>query len=389
MHMFDEARQLKRPLRWGMVGGGRGSQIGHSHRDAARRDGMLELLAGAFDVNAERGRDFGVSLGVAAERCHADHRSLFAAEAARADGIEVVTIATPNNSHFEICKAALEAGLHVVCEKPLALHEAEAVELAALSQARGRVLGVMYGYTGYEMVQQARAMVRNGELGEVRIVDMQFAHGYHAVEVESTDPGTRWRVTPQVSGPTYVIGDIGTHCYQMGALISGLKAESLSCMRRSFVASRAPLEDDAHVMLRYPGAAVGRLWASAVNVGSAHGFKVRVVGSKGGVTWWDEHPNQLEVAIVGRPVMTYERGHGYLDASARIERVGGGHPAGYFDSWANVYRRFAMAMSDVPALREQAAAIGYPSVQDGIEGVRFMLRCAESADADSRWVSLR
>ena len=386
--MFDEARQLKRPLRWGMVGGGKGSQIGHSHRDAAQRDGMLELVAGAFDVNAERGRDFGMSLGLAAERCHADYRSLFAAEAARADGIEAVTIATPNNSHYDICKAALEAGLHVVCEKPLALHEAEAVELAALSQAKGRVLGVMYGYTGYEMVQQARAMVRNGELGEIRIVDMQFAHGYHAAEVESNDPGTRWRVTPQVSGPTYVIGDIGTHCYQMGALISGLKAESLSCLRRSFVASRAPLEDDAHVMLRYPGSAVGRLWASAVNVGSAHGFKVRVVGSKGSVMWWDEHPNQLEVAFVGRPVMTYERGHGYLDASARFERVGGGHPAGYFDSWANVYRRFAMAMSDVPALREQAAAIGFPSARDGIDGVRFMLRCAESADADSRWVSL-
>ena len=388
MHMFDEARQLKRPLRWGMVGGGKGSQIGYSHRDAAQRDGMMELVAGAFDVDAVRGRDFGVSLGLSAERCHADYRSLIAAEAARIDGIEVVTIATPNNSHYEICKAALEAGLHVVCEKPLTLHEAEATELAALSLAKERVLAVMYGYAGYEMVQQARAMVRNGELGEVRIIDMQFAHGYHAVEVESNDPGTRWRVTPQVSGPTYVIGDIATHCYHMGALISGLQAQSLSCLRRSFVASRAPLEDDAHVMLRYPGSAVGRLWASAVNVGSAHGFKVRVVGAKGSLTWWDEHPNQLEVAFVGRPVMTYERGHGYLDASARTERVGGGHPAGYFDSWANVYRRFAMAMSDVPALREQAAAWGFPSVQDGIDGVRFMLRCAESADADSRWVSL-
>jgi predicted dehydrogenase len=230
-------------------------------------------------------------------------------------------------------------------------------------------------------------MVHKGELGEVRIVQMQFAHGYHAAEVEGNDPGTKWRVTPAVSGPTYVIGDIGTHCFQMGALISGLEVESLACLRRSFVASRAPLEDDAHVLIRYRGQAVGTLWASAVNVGSAHGFKVRVVGAKGSVEWWDEHPNQLQVAFAGQPAMTYERGHGYLDPSARFERVGGGHPAGYFDAWANLYRRFALAMSSEPQARAHLAGQWYPTVEDGLAGVRFMLRCAESADADSRWVS--
>jgi predicted dehydrogenase len=384
--MFVETRLLERPLRWAMVGGGQGSQIGPSHRDAAQRDGLMTLVAGAFDIDAERGRRFGTSLGVAPERCYADYTAMFAAEAQRADGIEVVTIATPNNSHFAVCKAALSAGLHVVCEKPLTLNEADALELAALARARGRVLGVMYGYTGYEMVQQARAMVQNGELGEVRIVQMQFAHGYHAAEVEGNDPGTKWRVTPAVSGPTYVIGDIGTHCFQMGALISGLEVESLACLRRSFVASRAPLEDDAHVMIRYKGNAVGTLWASAVNVGSAHGFKVRVVGAKGSVEWWDEHPNQLKVAFAGQPEMTYERGHGYLDPSARFERVGGGHPAGYFDAWANIYRRFALAMADTPQAQAQLAGQWYPTVEEGLAGVRFMLRCAESADAGSSWV---
>ena len=384
--MFTESHLLQRPLRWAMVGGGRGSQIGHSHRDAATRDGLMTLVAGAFDSDAACGREFGSSIGVAPERCYADHASMFAAEAARPDGIEVVTIATPNSSHFAICKAALLAGLHVVCEKPLTIIEADALELAELARAGHRVLGVMYGYTGYEMVQQARAMVRHGELGEVRVVQMQFAHGYHSAEVEGSDPGTRWRVTPAVSGPTYVIGDIGTHCYQMGALISGLQVESLSCLRRSFVASRAPLEDDAHVMIRYQGNAVGALWASAVNIGSAHGFKVRVVGAKGSVEWWDEHPNQLKVAFAGRPEMTYERGHGYLDQSARFERVGGGHPAGYFDAWANIYRRFALAMSSEPQAREHLGEQWYPTVADGLDGVRFMLRCAESADADSAWV---
>lgn len=384
--MFVETRLLDRPLRWAMVGGGQGSQIGPSHRDAAQRDGLMTLVAGAFDVDAARGRAFGSALGVAPERCYADFATMFAAEATRPDGIEVVTIATPNSSHFTVCKAALSAGLHVVCEKPLTLDEAGALELAALAHERGRVLGVMYGYTGYEMVQQARAMVQKGELGEIRIVQMQFAHGYHAAEVEGQDPGTKWRVTPAVSGPTYVIGDIGTHCFQLGALVSGLEVEALTCLRRSFVASRAPLEDDAHVLIRYKGNAVGSLWASAVNVGSAHGFKLRVIGAKGSVEWWDEHPNQLKVALHGQPEMTYERGHGYLDPSARFERVGGGHPAGYFDAWANIYRRFALAMSSEPQARTHLAGQWYPTVDDGLAGVRFMLRCAESADAGSTWV---
>jgi len=385
--MFVETRLLDRPLRWAMVGGGQGSQIGHSHRDAAQRDGLMTLVAGAFDIDAARGRTFGGALGVAPERCYADYATMFATEAARPDGIEVVTIATPNSSHFAVCKAALSAGLHVVCEKPLTIDEAGALELAVLARERGRVLGVMYGYTGYEMVQQARAMVQKGELGEIRVVQMQFAHGYHAAEVEGKDPGTKWRVTPAVSGPTYVIGDIGTHCFQMGALISGLEVETLACVRRSFVASRAPLEDDAHVLIRYHGNAVGSLWASAVNVGSAHGFKLRVIGAKGSVEWWDEHPNQLKVALLGQPEMTYERGHGYLDPSARFERVGGGHPAGYFDAWANVYRRFALAMSNEPQAREHLAGQWYPTAEDGVAGVRFMLRCAESADAGSTWVN--
>lgn len=384
--MFVETRLLERPLRWAMVGGGAGSQIGHSHRDAAQRDGLMTLVAGAFDIDAARGRSFGSGLNVAPERCYADYATMFAAEAVRPDGIEVVSIATPNSSHFAVCKAALLAGLHVVCEKPLTIDEVGALELAALARERSRVLGVMYGYTGYEMVQQARAMVRNGELGEIRVVRMEFAHGYHAAEVEKNDPGTKWRVSPAVAGPTYVIGDLGTHCFQMGALISGLEVEALACMRRSFVASRAPLEDDAHVLIRYKGNAVGSLWVSAVNVGSAHGFKVRVVGAKGSVEWWDEHPNQLKVALLGRPEMTYERGHGYLDPSARFERVGGGHPAGYFDSWANVYRSFALAMSSEPIAREHLAGQGYPTVEDGLDGVRFMLRCAQSADAGSAWV---
>jgi predicted dehydrogenase len=382
---FTEQKILSRPLRWGMVGGGKGSQIGYSHRDAAKRDGMFTLLAGAFDIEASRGRTFGESIGLEPDRCYANYQAMFAAEAARADGIEVVSIATPNNSHYEICHAALSAGLHVVCEKPLAHTLKEAQTLASLAQQNGKVLAVMYGYTGYEMVQQARSMVQSGELGAVRIVQMQFAHGYHATEVEANDPGTKWRVTPAVSGPTYVLGDLGTHCFQMGGLISGLEVASLSCMRTSFITSREPLEDDAHVWLRYKNSnAVGTVWASAVNIGSAHGFKVRVIGEKGSLEWWDEQPNQLQVSVLGKPLMTYERGHGYLNADARFERVGGGHPAGYFDSWANLYRRFGLVMSK--AHSEPTTDLDYPGAEHGVQGVRFVQRCAESANAGSVWL---
>lgn len=396
---FTESLLLARPLRWGMVGGGKDSRIGYSHRDAAKRDGLFDLQAGAFDIDPARGLAFGQSLGLSPDRCYSDYRSMLAAEALRADGIEVLSIATPNNSHYEICHAALSAGLHVVCEKPLAHDLAQALELAALAKAKNRILAVMYGYTGYEMVQQAKSMVQNGVLGAVRIVQMQFAHGYHATEVEANDPGTKWRVTPAVSGPTYVIGDIGTHCFQMGAFMSGLEVDSLCCMRSSFIASRAPLEDNAQVMLRYKSAdasktpAIGTLWASAVNIGSAHGFKVRIVGETGSIEWWDEQPNQLQVSLLGQPAMLYERGHGNLDPSARFERVGGGHPAGYFDSWANLYRRFAWVMGggqageDAAAAAEREAAIYYPKAEDGVQGVRFVQRCAESADAGSQWVA--
>jgi predicted dehydrogenase len=172
----------------------------------------------------------------------------------------------------------------------------------------------------------------------------------------------------------------------MGSLISGLQVQSLSCMRRSFVASRAPLEDDAHVMLRYEGNAVGTVWASAINIGSAHAFKVRVVGEKGSLEWWDEQPNQLQVAFIGKPEMRYERGHGYLDTSARFERVGGGHPSGYFDAWANLYRRFALAMSPEPQAKDLLDGQWFPSGQDGVQGVRFVERCVASADQGSAWV---
>ncbi|MGL6312601.1 Gfo/Idh/MocA family protein [Vibrio sp. WXL103] len=391
--MFNEERHFEQPIRWAMVGGGRGSQIGYSHRNAATRDGLFKLVAGAFDLDPQRCRDFGENLGIDGDRCYANYKQMFEQEAQREDGIQAVSIATPNSTHYEICKAALEANLHVVCEKPITFTTEEAEDLKQIAAERNRVIGVMYGYTGFPMVQQAREMVQRGDLGEIRVVNMQFAHGFHNEEYEKNDPGLKWRVSPEVSGPTYVLGDIGTHAFYLSEVITGLEIDRLACMRQSFIASRAPLEDNAHIMMQFKGGAVGTLWASAVNAGSMHQQKIRIVGSKASIEWWDEYPNQLRYEVQGEAPRVLERGMGYLYQDAQgvaANRVGGGHAEGYFESWANLYHRFALAF-DAADRDDQAALseIWFPGIDAGIEGVRLCEKCVESADQGAAWVEYK
>lgn len=391
--MFNEEFHLEQPIRWGMVGGGRGSQIGYIHRNSALRDRLFTLCAGAFDVNEERGREFGVNWGVAPERCYPDYKTMFAEEAKRPDGIQAVSIATPNFTHYEILKAALEAGLHAICEKPLCFTKEQAKELIALAEKHNRIVGVTYGYTGAQMIHQARRMIQEGMLGEIRIINMQFAHGYHSSAVETNDPGTKWRVTPEKAGPSYVLGDVGTHALFLAeTMVPDLKIEKLMCARQSFVKSRAPLEDNAFVLFQYDNGAVGNLWASCVNAGSTHQQKIRVVGEKASIEWWDEHPNQIIFAEQGKPVQILDRGQGYLyqnDEAITCDRMGGGHAEGLFESWANLYRRFGTAMDRVNRGENADAVMSdlwFPNIRDGAEGVRFIENCVRSSDVGSAWV---
>ncbi|TBZ49392.1 Gfo/Idh/MocA family protein [Rhizobium leguminosarum] len=382
----------KKPIRWGMVGGGKGSQIGYIHRSAAHRDDVFVLVAGAFDIDPERGRAFGLDLGLDEARSYRDYATMFAAEAGRADGIEAVSIATPNNTHFAICKAALEHDLHVICEKPLCFTIAEAEELKTLSQARGRIVGVTYGYAGHQMIEQARAMVRNGDLGEIRIVNLQFAHGFHSAAVEEQNPSTRWRVDPKFAGPSYVLGDVGTHpLYIAKVILPHLKIRRLLCTRQSFVKSRAPLEDNAVTLMEYDNGAIATIWSSAVNAGSMHGHKIRIVGSKASIEWWDERPNQLSYEIQGEPARILERGMDYLYPEARIDdRIGGGHPEGLFEAWANLYRRFGFAINRERGLAPAGIEdLVFPDVDAGLEGVRWVENCVRSADAGGIWLDYR
>ncbi|MCE5974870.1 Gfo/Idh/MocA family oxidoreductase [Sinirhodobacter sp. WL0062] len=387
--MINGERITKSTVRWGMVGGGKGSQIGYVHRSAALRDRYFDLVAGAFDLNAERGRDFGAELGLDPARCYADYRAMFTSESAREDGIRAVSIATPNNTHYEISRAALEAGIHVICEKPLTFTTAEAEELQALAEARGLIIGVTYGYSGHQMIEEAARLVASGALGEIRLVNLQFAHGFHNEPVELANPAAKWRVDPRFAGPSYVLGDLATHpLYISEVICPDLKIRRLLCARQSFVASRAPLEDNAITLMEYEGGAFGTLWTSAVNAGSMHGQKIRIVGSKASVEWWDEHPNQLRFEVQGEPARILDRGMGYLHPSSLIDdRIGAGHPEGLFESWANLYYRFALAIEAHDAGKpEQIKDLRYPGAKAGVEGVRWVENCVRSADLGGVWV---
>jgi predicted dehydrogenase len=390
--MIDGARNTERALRWGMVGGGRGSQIGYIHRSAGLRDRYFDLVAGAFDLDPERGRDFGIALGVDAARCYADYRAMFVAEGGRPDGIEVVTVATPNNTHYEISKTALEAGLHVVCEKPLTFTIEQAEEIAQLSKDNGLIVGVTYGYSGYQTIEEARALVASGILGEIRLVNLQFAHGHHSAPVEELNPAIKWRVDPNFSGPSYVLGDLATHpLYLSEVICPDLKIKRLLCARQSFVKSRAPLEDNAVVLMEYESGAFGTLWTSAVNAGAMHSQKVRIAGAKASIEWWDEFPNQLRLEVQGEPSRVLERGMGYLRPAALADdRIGGGHPEGLFESWSTLYERFARAIEAAKdGAPDRVAGMRYPGVEAGVQGVRWVENCVRSADLGGIWVDYR
>lgn len=389
--MINGSRITGRPIRWAMVGGGKGSQIGYIHRSAAMRDDNFQLVAGAFDINPERGQAFAAELGIAPDRCYPDYKTMFAAESAREDGIEAVSIATPNGLHYAVCKAALEAGLHVVCEKPLCFTSKEAEELVALAKAKNRVVGVTYGYSGHQMIQQARQMIKHGDLGEIRIINMSFAFGGYNWKIEETNPAAKWRFDPTKAGPSFALGDVGTHpLFIIEAMIPDMKIKNLMCTKRAFVEGRQ-LEDNAFVIMNLEGSesvqdgAQIYCWASSINCGARHYHKIRVVGSKASIEWDDERPNQMSYEIEGEPVRILERGAGYLYPEAREEdRIGGGHAEGLFEAWANLYRRFAAAMRGVD--KDISGDFWYPSVESGLQGVKWIEKCVESADKGAAWV---
>ncbi|MBT9286988.1 MULTISPECIES: Gfo/Idh/MocA family protein [Bacillus] len=389
--MHNGEKQIERPLRWAMVGGGRLSQVGYKHRIGALRDNTaFQLTAGAFDIDPERGKSFGMNLGVEEDRCYADYKTMFAEEAGREDGIEAVSIATPNGTHFAICKAALEAGLHVICEKPLFFTSEEGELIKTLAEEKGKIVGVTYGFSGAPMLLQMRAMIAQGKIGDIRIVDLQYTHGFCASEEsEKHSDAQKWRVDPAVAGPSFVLGDLSTHTYYMSQLIMPeMEIERLLCDRQSFVGSRAPLEDNAYVLMHYENGAVGTMWTSSVNAGCMDGHRIRIVGSKASLEWRDSRPDELVYEVQGKPVQKLIRGMPYLDELCLAEeRLGALHAEGLSEAWSNIYLKFAIAMdAKNRGDNDMLDTLIYPDIKAGTDGIRWIENCVRSADRGAVWV---
>lgn len=302
----------------------------------------------------------------------------------------MVSVATPNFTHFEITKALLQAGIHVICEKPLFFTVAECDEIAALAEEKGLIVGVTYGFTGHPLVHQMAAMVAKGMLGEIRIVDMQYTHGFNAGDDTDAGEAVKWRTNPATAGSTFVLGDIGTHLYYLSEVVlPELRIEKLLCDRKAFIPSRAPLEDHATVLMHYDNGARGRLWVSSVNAGNMGSQQYRFVGSKASVQWSDSHPDQLIYEVQGEPNRILHHGMPYLeDESLAVDRMGALHTEGLGDSWANIYLWIAEAI-DAKARGDEAFLDShhYPGITAGTEGVRWLENCVRSADGGSEWVT--
>ncbi|MCA1177415.1 MULTISPECIES: Gfo/Idh/MocA family protein [unclassified Pantoea] len=390
--MLNGEKSIPRPLRWAMIGGGRLSQVGYKHRSGALRDNTAyQMVASAFDIDSERGREFGVNLGLAPERCYDNYQQLLKEEAKRDDGVEVVSIATPNGTHFEITKAALNAGIHVICEKPLFFTSAEAQEIKALAEAKKLIVGVTYGFSGHPLLMQMRAMIANGDIGEVRMVELQYTHGFSANDsADKFSEAQKWRVDPKIAGPSFVLGDISTHTFYISQLVlPQLKVKSLLCDRQSFIPSRAPLEDNAMVLMHYDNGAVGRMWASSINAGSMDSQSIRIIGSHASLEWSDYNPGELKYQVQGQPNQVMHHGMPYLHESALAdERLGALHTEGLAESWANIYLKFAIAISATQRGDQHTLDnLIYPDINAGLEGVRWIENCVRSADNGATWVN--
>ena len=379
-----------RKLKWGLIGGGEGSQIGPAHRLGAGLDGYFEFSAGALDHRPEAGREYGQRLGLAADRAYGNWQEMLAGETGREDRIDLVTVATPNATHFEITKAFLEAGFHVLCEKPMTMTVEEGEAIVQIAEKTGQICAVNYGYSGYSLVRHMRAMIARGDLGEIRLVKAEFAHGHHADAADADNPRVRWRYDPAQAGVSAQFADCGIHALHMASFVTGQEVTKLSADTVSCLASRE-LEDDAMVNFRMDGGAVGRLWTSSIAIGRQHGLGIQVFGEKGGLRWAQEQPNQLYWMPLNERLQVIERGAEGLSPEAdRSSRVTVGHAEGMPLAFANIYSDLAEAIRARQENRPMDPAAGlFPNAEAGLRSMAAVFAVAASGKENGTWVDAR
>jgi predicted dehydrogenase len=383
-------QKLNRRLRLGMVGGGRGAFIGAVHRIAARLDDRWELVAGALSSDPERAKASGQDLLLKPDRIYGDFNEMARRERRLKDGIDAVAIVTPNHAHAAAARAFLKAGIHVICDKPLTTTRREADQLAKLARESGLIFAVTHNYTGYPLVRQARAMVQAGELGAIRVVQVEYAQDWLATRMEETgSKQAEWRTDPARSGPGGAVGDIGTHAFNLAEFIAGDEVASLSAELHTFVEGRR-LDDNAHMMLRFTSGAKGMLWCSQVAAGLENGLRIRIYGEKAGLEWHQENPNYLTFSPLGEPPRIIRRnGYGADEVSRAASRIPGGHPEGYLEGFAQLYTDVAEQIAARIENREpNPFSLQVPDVEHGVRGVRFIEAAVRSSQRKAAWVDL-
>ncbi|GIR86135.1 MAG: gfo/Idh/MocA family oxidoreductase [Rhodobacterales bacterium] len=369
-------------LKWGMIGGGEGSQIGPAHRLGALADGLFEFSAAALDHRPDVGRTYAKSLGISEDRAYGDWKEMLTREKNREDRIDLVTVATPNSTHFEITKSFLEAGFNVLCEKPMTMTVDEGEEIVKIASKSGKLCTVNYCYSAYPMVRQARDMVQNGELGKIRLIVTNFSHGHHGNAEDANNPRVRWRYDPQMAGVSGQFADCGIHALHMASFIGNDEVESVSADFASTIKGRE-LEDDAMVNFRMSSGIVGRLWTSSVAIGRQHGFDIQVFGEKAGLKWKSEHPNQLIYSKVGNRTEIIEKGENNLCEDAlRLSRVAIAHPEGFPLAVANIY-------VDIAATLKGDKRANLPTASDGLRSMAAVYSATESAKNNGKWTDAR
>lgn len=376
-------------IRLGMVGGGRNAFIGGVHRIAARIDDHYELVAGALSSSREKSIASALDLGIAEDRAYGSFDEMAEREASRDDGIEAVSIVTPNHMHFDAAMAFLRKGIHVICDKPMTATLDDARKLADYARGTDALFILTHNYTGYPMVRQAREMVMGGKLGDIRVIQVEYPQDW--LTVKNEDRGLKqaeWRTDPARSGLGGCIGDIGTHAYNLACYITGLKAASLSADLHTFVGGRQ-LDDNCHVMLRFDNGAKGMLWSSQVAPGNENALRIRIYGDRGGVEWAQEDPNYLWYTPFGEPKQLITRGGaGARHDAERMTRIPAGHPEGYLEGFANIYKEAAEAILAQREGRDPPADAHHPGVLDGVMGVEFVTACVQSSNNNSAWTEV-
>ncbi len=371
-----------------MLGGGQGAFIGDVHRKAINFDGLARLEAGVFSSSYDNTLATGAELGLSKERLYQNYIEMAEQEALRPDKIDFVVIVTPNHTHYPMAKAFLEKGIHVVCDKPLTLEVAEGEELKSIAENQGCLFCVTYTYTGYPAVKQAREMIAQGEIGQIRFVNAEYAQEWLSTSLEKE--GHRqaaWRTDPAQTGVANSVGDIGTHVENMVSYVTGLDIKDL-CARLDIFGQGRSLDDNASVMVNYTSGAKGLYWISQIAVGNDNGLKFRVFGDKASIEWRQEDPNYLVVSRIGKPKEIVSRGRDDFHPHALgYSRIPAGHPEGYFEAFANIYKTFNEALTKLKAGEAiNPAEIDYPKIDAGIAGVKFIHKCVESSKQGAVWI---